>query len=249
MKVFGSTDTGLVRSDNQDRFACSMVSPKLAYAILCDGMGGEKGGSIAAEIAIQHAKEMLERDLSEEMSELTVRAILLSAISGANALIYDMAQKQPELVGMGTTMIIAVADGETLSISYVGDSRVYRVAEQEDVQLTRDHTVVQMLVDIGEITEEDARSHPQRHYITRAVGVAPSIEIEFLTDKMRPGDKVLLCSDGLYLYWGDAALNQLLADCVRRGSAQPLIDLANIGGGGDNVTAVVIASEEVAANG
>jgi Serine/threonine protein phosphatase len=248
VKLFGSTDIGLVRSDNQDRFACLVLSPTLACAILCDGMGGEKGGSIAAEIAVQHAKEMLERDLSEGMSELTVRAISLSAISGANALIYDMAQKQPDLGGMGTTMIIAVADGEKLWISYVGDSRVYRVTEQANIQLTRDHTVVQMLVDIGEITPEDARSHPQRHYITRAVGVAPSIEPDFLTETLQPGDKILLCSDGLYLYWGDTALNPLLADCVRRCSAQPLIDLANIGGGGDNITAVVIAREE-AANG
>lgn len=239
--IFGGTDIGRVRAANQDGFACGTISESMLYGVLCDGMGGENGGGVAAEMAVAFATEMLTRDLREDMSELSLRSVLSSAIAGANALVYDRAQKDESLSGMGTTIVVAVALRETLYIAYVGDSRAYLIAPQGEKQLTRDHTIVQMLVDNGEISEEDARVHPQRHYITRAVGVAPAVEPDFLVETMAEGETVLLCSDGLYNYMEPGAIHPMLQMCIAEKSAQPLIDFANAMGGADNVTAIVMA--------
>lgn len=243
-KVFGSTDTGLVRKNNQDRFECAILSKSLAFGVLCDGMGGENGGNIASELATKFASDMLRRDLSPQMTELSIRSVMMSAIEGANALVYNTAAKDVSLSGMGTTIIIAVLSDDQLYVAYVGDSRVYCVSAKQELQLTKDHTVVQMLVDIGEITEEDAVNHPKRHYITRAVGVADSVEIDFLAHSVQDGDIILLCSDGMYNYLTPGGLYALLEGCLPRGDAASLIDFANAAGGSDNITAVLLARED-----
>ena len=240
-QIFGATDTGLVRKMNQDRFFCRKVSDDLGFLVLCDGMGGENGGNVASEIATNHAAEALGRDLSGELSELSVRGILLSAIAGANALVHEAAKADETLSGMGTTMIVCVILRRELFVACVGDSRVYLVADGEESQLTKDHTVVQMLVDIGEITEEDAKTHPKRHFITRAVGVASSVEPDYFAETLREGDFVLACSDGLHHYLQPGMLSGLLDRCVREESASELVALAVAGGGTDNITAVVAA--------
>lgn len=239
--IFGATDTGLVRKMNQDRFFCRKISETLGYAVLCDGMGGENGGHVASEIATNHAVEALGRELSDGLSELSVRGILLSAVAGANALVYEAAKADGSLAGMGTTMILAVFLRGELFVAYVGDSRVYLVSEGEERQLTKDHTVVQMLVDIGEITQEDAKTHPKRHFITRAVGVASAVEPDYIVEKLYEGDLALLCSDGLYHYLRPGELPALLESCAENHSAGELVALAKAGGGTDNITAVVAA--------
>lgn len=241
-KVFGSTDRGLVRSDNQDSYEVGILSDGLCYAVLCDGMGGENGGSIASRLAVDFAKQALERDLAPDMGEMQVRSVFASAIAGANALIFDKAQEDEELRRMGTTMILAAILGDTLYVSSVGDSRVYLTGPgDEEQQLTKDHTVVQMMVDNGEITKEDAAIHPKRHYITRVVGVSPDAEPDFSVVELVPGQIVLLCSDGLYNYLQPGQLPWLLRSCLELDSAQPLIDLALDCGGEDNVTAVILS--------
>lgn len=240
--IFGGTDIGLMRTANQDRFACGAISDTMIYGVLCDGMGGENGGGVAAEVAVNIAADMLKRDLREDMGEISLRAVLSSAIAGANAAVFDKAQKDPDLAGMGTTMILAVLLEQTLYVASVGDSRVYVLSQEGRRQLTKDHTVVQMLVDIGEITEEDARVHPKRHYITRAVGVSSTAEPDFLVETLEEGEIVLVCSDGLYTYMDPGVTYGLLARCMEEGTAQPLIDLANAGGGSDNITAIVMAA-------
>ena len=237
--MFGSTDTGLVRKANQDRFECVTLSDALAFAVLCDGMGGENGGSVASEIATKCAVDMLRRDLRADMNELSLRSVLMSAVAAANALVFGAAQKDESLKGMGTTMILAVILNETLYAAYVGDSRVYCVSPESEAQLTKDHTIVQMLVDIGEITEQDAKSHPKRHYITRAVGVSDLAEADFVVHALTRDDIVLLCSDGMYNYLAPGMLYRLLETCLRQESAGPLITFANSCGGADNITAVV----------
>ncbi|MDL2233571.1 Stp1/IreP family PP2C-type Ser/Thr phosphatase [Ruminococcaceae bacterium OttesenSCG-928-L11] len=239
--VFGSTDPGLTRSSNQDGFACERISDNMAYGVLCDGMGGENGGGIASAVAVEFAAQMLRRDLKEDMGELSLRSVLSSAIAGANALVYEKGQADPELTGMGTTIILAVLLGSTLYIAYVGDSRVYRLNGAEERQLTRDHTVVQMLVDIGEITPEDAKTHPKRHYITRAVGVSPEVEPDFIVEALEEGSIILLCSDGLYQYMEPGLTQPLIQECMAAQSADPLIQFANRQGGSDNITAIVMA--------
>lgn len=238
-KIFGATDVGMVRKSNQDAFAVETISDELAFAVLCDGMGGANGGNVASEIAYEHAREALKRDLNAGMNELSIRSVMFSAISGASALIYDAAQKDNNLAGMGTTMILAVFLRDTIYVACVGDSRVYCVSPARELQLTHDHTVVQMLVDIGEITPEDARTHPKRHFITRVVGISPDVEADFIAQELAPDDITLLCSDGFYGYLEPGELYGLLSHCLEIESAHPLIDLAKERGGHDNITAVV----------
>lgn len=237
--MFGGTDIGLVRKTNQDRFECVSLSDRLAFAVLCDGMGGENGGNVASETATRYAVDTLRRDLKEDMTELSLRSAMMSVVAGANALVFEAAQKDTSLTGMGTTMVLAIILDEILYAAYVGDSRVYCVSPEQETQLTKDHTIVQMLVDIGEITEQDAKSHPKRHYITRAVGVSDLAEADFVVHRLSPQDIVLLCSDGMYNYLGADMLYKLLDECMQQHSAQPLIAFANSCGGADNITAVV----------
>ena len=239
--TFGSTDTGLVRQANQDRFECAALSDTLSFAVLCDGIGGENGGEIAAEIATTFAADMLKRDLSEDMSEISLRAIMYSAFSGANALVYEKAGIEKNLSGMGTTMIVAVRSDNTLFISHVGDSRVYLLRKDSEKILTRDHTLVQMLIDSGKLTEEEALTHPKRNYLTRAVGVSPSVDVEFQVYSLESEDLAMLCSDGFYHYLEAGQLRELVGRCVEAGNADPMISHAKAGGGGDNITVVLMA--------
>jgi protein phosphatase len=243
--IFGATDVGLVRTSNQDTFMLESVSDELKFAVLCDGMGGENGGNVASSLAAEFAFAAMKRDFGGGLVtghgnvELSVRSTLMTAVLGANAVVYEASQKDAALDGMGTTMILAVLHAEELYVCYVGDSRVYLASKESSRQLTRDHTVVQMLIDMGEITPEEAKTHPKRHFITRAVGVGPDVEADFIAETLSPGETVLLCSDGLSGYLQTEELYGLLLPCLKENSAHPLIEYAKKAGGADNITAVV----------
>ncbi|MCL2057060.1 MAG: protein phosphatase 2C domain-containing protein [Oscillospiraceae bacterium] len=243
-RSFGHTDIGLTRPTNQDCFDCGQISARIAFGILCDGLGGENGGEIASQTAVGLTGEVLRRELREGMSELSLRSVLSSAIAGANAVIHEKASGDEKLTGMSTTILLAVLIGDTLYVASVGDSRVYIFSPGGRRQLTKDHTVVQMLVDIGEISEEDAKRHPKRHYVTRAVGASPTVEPDFFAEHLKPGDIALLCSDGLYPYMDPEITYGLLSRCVKESNAKTLIDLALSAGTTDNITAVIMASEK-----
>ena len=240
--IFGATDVGMVRATNQDVFKAEVLSDALAFAILCDGMGGEKGGNVASQITSDYAYEALKRELSAGLSETSLRSVLFSVVAGANALVHEAAGKDEDLSHMGTTIILAVFLRATLYIACVGDSRAYIVSQTRELQLTRDHTVVQMLVDIGEITPEDAKVHPKRHLITRAIGAEPSVDADFIVQDLSPDDIVLLCSDGLYNYLEPGTFYDILKRCADEKSTSTLIDIAKERGGADNITAVVCSN-------
>lgn len=239
-QIFGGTDKGLVRPNNQDRFEYKILSESMSFSVVCDGMGGENGGGTASTIASEFAFKTLERDLSEEMTELSIRAVFSSVFSAANALIYDMAQKHDELKGMGTTMVLAVIKDSYLFIGSVGDSRAYLSSPEEDIQITKDHTIVQMMVDSGELSNEEAQSHPKRHFITRAVGVSETVEMDFYVAELKEDDITLICSDGLYAYLDFQGIYELLLECTEQENVEPLISIAKNGGGADNITAVIM---------
>ncbi|HHY53275.1 MAG TPA: Stp1/IreP family PP2C-type Ser/Thr phosphatase [Clostridiales bacterium] len=244
LSIYAGSDTGRVRKTNQDYYDYKILGEELAFAVLCDGMGGQNGGHVAAEKATGFVAEALARDLRSGMTESSLRNVMQSAIAGANALVYDIACKDAKLAGMGTTLIAAVFDAGHVFIASVGDSRAYYIpASGEEVQLTKDHTVVQMLLDIGEIDREQAQRHPQRHYITRAVGVASTVEADYLEHPIQPGDMILLCSDGLYHYVEAGSLANLVRESVAAKSVDNLINLANQAGGADNISAVVMCWE------
>lgn len=244
LKVTGQTHKGAVRKQNQDIFRCNVLGERLGYAMVCDGMGGENAGDVASTATIEIIDRYLKKGLRAGMSLNSVRSLMLSAVNTANAVVYEQSKLRPEFSGMGTTLVLAVVCGETLHTCHVGDSRIYRVAGGEAEQLTRDHSMVQMLVDRGELTEDEAQTHPKRHYITRAVGVAPRVEPDYAEHPIDGPLALLLCSDGLSNYLEPQSVAGQVTECLERGSATPLINYALRSGGADNITAVLLTVDQ-----
>lgn len=240
IKFMGATDTGKMRQQNQDAFICRRVGENAGYAIVCDGMGGENAGEVASATACQLIEKFFHRDVNENMTEASVKAVIFSAISAANAKVYSMAKENPDYHGMGTTLVLAVVIGQNMHIVNIGDSRIYMVEKKAVKQLTRDHTLVQNMIDRGEISEEEAINHPKKHYITRAIGVGDTLDIDYQMYELKKESIVLLCSDGLSNYLRLEKLPEQLKSCVHKNSIQELIDFANDQGGSDNITAVML---------
>ena len=168
----GATDRGLVRAVNEDRFAGEVFSPDFAYGVVCDGLGGENAGGVASALACGEIRRMMESSYREGLDERSVYMILESAVATANAVVHDKAAQDPaSMEGMATTVCLALVTGGTAYLASVGDSRGYLLRGEELRQLTVDHTRAQMLLDQQRITPEELTTHPDRHSLTRAVGV------------------------------------------------------------------------------
>lgn len=243
LRATGLTHKGAVRAHNEDIFRYCILEETLGYAMVCDGMGGAKAGDVASGATIEIIDKYLRRGLKSGMGVNSVRSLMLSAVSAANALVYEKAHSSPAYHGMGTTLVLAVVSGETLHICHVGDSRIYLVEGGSATQLTRDHSMVQMLVDKGELTPSEAERHPKKHYITKAVGVAARVDPDYAEYPFMGGQVVLLCSDGLSNYLRQESVAREVQACVRMHSAAPLIDYALERGGADNITAVLVTVE------
>ena len=243
MRVDFETDVGVVRSSNQDSCDCGLFSPNSAWAIVCDGMGGANGGNVASSLTVRDLSRELAAQLRHAAPDEDPRPLMEAAIRHANALVNRASRDTAALRGMGTTLVLAVARGNRVTLAHAGDSRAYLVEGETLTQVTKDHTVVQMLMEQGEITAEQALTHPQRHYITRAVGVERELDAEFGTVTLLPGQALLLCSDGLYNYAPEESFPGLVRRAIETGDASCLIDAANAGGGGDNITAVILTGE------
>ncbi len=241
IQIYGATDRGRVRPVNQDAFAYKKIDDTTAIVILCDGMGGEKGGHVASAKAVEIISGALSRSVNQSTPVESVKSSLISALSAANAVIYDMAQKDPDLKGMGTTVVAAVLKENTLCIAHAGDSRAYQFHPKalRAHQLTKDHSVVQLLVDSGKITPTEARNHPKRNYITRALGVEREVEVEYMEKHFQEG-RLLFCSDGLHNYAPPEEHLDLIMTCCSEQDLYLLIDEANKAGGRDNITAVIL---------
>ena len=233
------TDRGILRETNQDNCMAACPDSDSCFAVVCDGMGGAKAGDVASEIAVKTISERMAASWRKNMSNESVINLLSTAITAANILIFDRAAEEPELFGMGTTVVAAVVIGDRLVVAHAGDSRAYAFTDGL-VQLTKDHSLVQDMVDAGMITAAQAQVHPNRNYITRALGVAEKIEIEFSEFPFDEQEKILLCSDGLTNFVGEKEIEEMLASGDDEHMAQRLVAAANQHGGGDNITAVVI---------
>ncbi len=221
------SDTGRQRRTNEDAFFAR--APVFAVA---DGMGGAQAGEIAASIA---ADSFERRPVDAGSGEQMLREIAESA----NRKIWELAHKDPERSGMGTTLTAAVVGDEEISIAHVGDSRAYRIRDGQLTQLTRDHSLVEELKRQGTISEQEAENHPQRSIITRALGPEPDVEVDTQTHSVRNGDTFVLCSDGLTSMIPDEAIRETLASCPSLDKATAsLIAQANEQGGRDNITVV-----------
>jgi PPM family protein phosphatase len=229
----GGTDVGRVREGNEDAY---LVADSV-FAV-ADGMGGHLAGEIASATALEPVEALDGKVYADAEEAVTA---LRDAVHRANRTVSQMAEDEPLYRGMGTTLTAVLVEGRRLHVAHVGDSRAYLLRDGTFNQLTDDHTLVQHLIDEGQISRQEAATHPQRSIITRAIGVAPEVDVDSMTLDLVPGDQILLCSDGLTGVVSDEDIERALRldedeDTIIRG----LIEQANEGGGPDNITVVVL---------
>lgn len=240
MKIVAKTDKGIIRENNQDAYAVGELPGEVAWAVVCDGMGGAAGGNIASALAVKVISDRINTSYNEKMKDSSIKNLLDSAITAANLEVYDMAYSRPELKGMGTTVVCAIVRGSSVIIAHVGDSRAYLATKNDLTQLTVDHSMVQDLVNMGKITPEEAETHPNKNYITRAVGVDKRIEIDFNQAELNEDETLVLCTDGLTNYVSSNELLDDISDGQYYAFADRLVKRANNNGGGDNITVVAM---------
>ena len=240
MQIFSKTDKGMKREFNEDSFITGEFSENSCFAVVCDGMGGRNGGEIASKKAVEIIADSFKKSFSVNMKNSSIRYLLESAVTNANDAIFKEAQNDSALNGMGTTVIAAVVYDNYLYLAHAGDSRAYLLRNKNLYRLTVDHSVVQTMVDSGQITEEMAKSHPNKNIITRALGVDKNILIDLNELCLQKNDVILLCSDGLTNFVEESKIAEILNKNKNENSLSELIGLANAAGGGDNITVVTI---------
>ena len=241
MQSWGLTDVGCVRKQNQDAFHIEKLGRGALLCVVCDGMGGAKSGNVASSLAVAGVVQEVKRSWSHNADWDKTDMILRSAVKLANFTVYDQAKQFEEFEGMGTTLVAALIRKNQASIVNVGDSRCYGISNGSIRQITKDHSVVQMMVDRGEISAEEAHYNPEKHYITRALGVGGMLDVDYLEEEMPKKGAVLLCSDGLSNYLDQEDLYRLIWNNDAPSAVDQLIGQANAMGGADNITAVLIA--------
>lgn len=241
MIIHSKSDKGVIRHSNQDAFIAGEIRENFTFAIVCDGMGGANAGNIASEIAVKTVSEYFYNSYRENMNFSEIEKIVKNAIVSANLRIFERADKNPDLKGMGTTIAAVIVKDNEVIIAHVGDSRVYLV-NSDIKQLTRDHSVVQSLIESGEIKPEDAKIHPKKNVITRALGVETEVISDFEFLKLNPGESLLLCSDGLTNFVSNDKILKIFTENSIESVAEKLVDEANNNGGGDNITVVTLTA-------
>ena len=243
IKAWGVTDKGAVRQQNQDAYYLDVPSGGLAVVVVCDGMGGAKAGNVASTLAVESFVDALRTRAEEAGGSLPAEPdeVLQEAAEISNSAVYYRASIDPDCGGMGTTMVAALVEGRLAHILNIGDSRCYHVTGEGISRVTRDHSVVEDLVARGQITPEQARQHPQKNLITRALGAESRLRADLFRQPMEHGDALLLCSDGLSNMVSD---QELLYEVLHGGPAEDccrrLLDIALSRGAPDNVTAVLL---------
>ena len=243
MNYFGITDRGMVRKNNQDSFCCEDIRLiDSALLVVCDGMGGAKGGNIASAMTVDIFKNEITENINVFGDTDETLQLMKSAAEKANTAVHERSVTDCECSGMGTTLVAAVVNDQGAAIVNVGDSRAYLISRTDGItQITRDHSFVEDMVRRGDITKEQARCHPNKNIITRAIGTSENILVDSFFVSLREGDRLLLCSDGLSNVVDDEQLCRevLKTDDVSACCAE-LIKAAIAAGAPDNVTATLI---------
>jgi len=240
LKVYTKSDIGLVRSSNQDAYNDGILPDQSAWVVVCDGMGGANGGAVASSVAVKKISEHMVSNYKQGLSDSMIKELILSSIVNANMEVHNMASSDTELSGMGTTVVVALISNGMAHIAHAGDSRAYLITPDEIRQLTTDHSMVQEMVNNGDLTEQQARQHPQKNIITRALGVENSIEIDYCEIPFLQGSKLLICTDGLTNYVEAEQIFQLSRKVDGGALTEQLIELAKNSGGGDNITVAIV---------
>lgn len=240
MHAWGITDIGLVRKENQDAYMIH-EAPGRTVCVVCDGMGGSAGGQLASQIATKTFMEEAEKVLTPEMGPEQLRSACSYAVSLANDAIRSAAEENEAYRNMGTTLVAAVSYEGGVVVTNVGDSRAYHICENGITRVTKDHSLVERMVDRGDITAEEARRHPNRNLITRALGPDADAQCDGYICPMKAGEYLLLCTDGLVNTVTD---QEMLFEVIHRGSPdsclERLMEIAKSQGAPDNVTVVLM---------
>ncbi len=245
MKSYSVTDIGRRRQLNQDYVFSSSnpVGNMPNLFIVADGMGGHRAGDYASRVTVETIENEIKNSFEKNPS-----IIIKKAIQKANLEIRRQAALDPNLAGMGTTVVVATVIGRYLQVANVGDSRLYVANSQEIRQITRDHSLVEEMIRLGGLKREEARLHPDKNIITRAIGAMETVDVDFFTVELNPTDKILMCSDGLTNMVDDGQilkiLNQFPEDKTLVETAHALIDAANENGGKDNIGVVLVRPYE-----
>ena len=239
MKTFSITDIGQKRSSNQDYvFSSEQPIGNLPNLfIVADGMGGHKAGDYASRYTVETLEKLIRESTLSEPA-----AIIESAVKQANTMLLEEANNHEEMKGMGTTLVICTIHDNVLTVANVGDSRLY-VVNQEIRQITKDHSLVEEMVRMGEMDKETARNHRDKNIITRAIGAVPEVDVDFFEINLDPEDEILMCTDGLTNMVPDAELALLLQESAFFDAPGVLVDRALKGGGQDNITVLLLGVE------
>lgn len=241
MEAWGLTDVGNVRSQNQDAFRIVELGKDALLAVVCDGMGGAKSGNVASRLASEVFSEEVKRSFSADLTPDEAEQVLRAAANLANISVFEQSQLSEDYAGMGTTLVAALTYPRATLVLNIGDSRAYLINADGVQCITRDHSVVEMMVQRGELTPEQAKTHPSKNLITRAVGTEETVFSDVFRVETEPEDCILLCSDGLSNQMADQEIlfevvhGARRDDCCRR-----LLEIAKNRGAPDNVTSVLI---------
>ena len=241
MQYWGLTDPGCVRSQNQDAWLAETLDRNSLLCVVCDGMGGAKSGNVASSLASDVFVQEVKRSWTASMDAEKVDQMLRGAVKLANFTVYDQSRQFAEFSGMGTTLVAVLIHGKHATVVNVGDSRAYLVGRDGIRQLTTDHSLVQMMVQRGELTPELARTYPGKNFITRAIGTEAIVECDVFRLNVERGDYLLLCSDGLSNMMDDQEILFEVAHGInKQHCCQRLLDIAKNRGAPDNVTSLLV---------
>ena len=241
MQSWALTDQGCVRKQNQDTYKILQLDKNTLLCVVCDGMGGAKSGNVASQLAADVFVQEMERSWAPGTSKDRTSQILQGAVKLANITVFDQSRQIEEFEGMGTTLVAVLIQGKTATVVNVGDSRAYKIDRMGIRQVTKDHSLVQLMVDQGELTPEMARTYPGKNLITRAIGTEPTVVVDVFQLEMEKGDCMLLCSDGLSNQMDDQEILFEVAHGVNKQQCcQRLLDIVMGRGAPDNVTSVLI---------
>lgn len=241
MEAWGLTDVGNVRSQNQDAFRIVELGKDAMLAVVCDGMGGAKSGNVASRLASEVFSEEVKRSFSADLTPDEAEQMLRAAAKLANISVFEQSQLSEDYAGMGTTLVAALTYPRATLVLNIGDSRAYLINADGVRCITRDHSVVEMMVQRGELTPEQAKTHPSKNLITRAVGTEETVFSDVFRVETEPEDCILLCSDGLSNQMADQEiLFEVVHGARRDDCCHRLLEIAKNRGAPDNVTSVLI---------
>ena len=241
MQSWGLTDPGCVRKQNQDAYRIEQLDRSTIICVVCDGMGGAKSGNIASSLASEVFVEEIKRSWMPGMDQDRIDQMLCSAVKLANFTVFDQAVQFEEFEGMGTTLVAALVHSDMATVVNVGDSRCYGINRDGIRQISVDHSLVQLMVDRGELTAEQAKTYPGKNLITRAIGTEPIVMCDVFHEEVERGDYLLLCSDGLSNMMDDQEiLFEVVHGVNKKQCGKRLLNIAKNRGAPDNVTSVLV---------